>query len=820
MKESYPPVKFIKTFDKAILEKHLGFSFFKLNDYIKVKSISLKSIFEKNKLENVIIQINQENIYILETQRKNRINQYNIDVLKNEDMYKDNVFEFANAKLTYNKFDYDIKLRLKGDRIIHWGDKDTSSYKIDLKGVGRFKNLEEFSIQKPITRNYIYEYIFHKLLEINDLISLRYFFVNLFINDSDMGVYAIEEGFTSELIEKNKRRNGPIFGVDEGISSRGRGISYPLIKYDLYSEEFWLSNYPELASSAILKLNQLKDNKIEINEIFDLDKWASYFAIIDLVSGMHGIRSKSVKLYYNPVTNLFEPIGFDAHIIPNSYNNFLLLDFLDIESINCSSDCYDKNWIIKFLRKTNGEINDDFIKIYLDKLKIISSGDFLKKFEQNYKKQINFFNRQLYKDNSKKNLFSYKGIGLYIYDDNYLNDRSLFIRNRLKKTNEIGKTQHSLNNDYIVFDNLGFHFFKQLNVQCAGLPLKKFFLTNRDSLNFKYNKNCNYFIGNSKLDLYENIFVYNKNPSKIEEDHRYNILENEKIILKNTEYFLTENIDLDRNYYLPKNNNLNIQEGVTIRFLKDVVFDSEGSIFFNGTKENPIIVESLDNEGSLILRNNIYKINYVNFKNLSFPKFKENILSGGINVINSNITINNSVIRNSNSEDAINIISSESLIKNLKMENIKSDALDIDFGVLNFENISCNNTINDCLDLSGSKVEGKNLEAINVFDKGISVGENTVSEINQVFLKNCRLGVAVKDGSELTLSNVKIENNEIDIAIFKKKEMYDEPKVNLKDLINFKKFKVYSSVDDKNLISNQNIKIQKLDNSYLNSLFY
>ena len=56
--------------------------------------------------------------------------------------------------------------------------------------------LEEFSVQKPITRNYIYEFIFHKLLEEEKLIALKYF-VNLSLNDTNQGIYAVEEGFSN-----------------------------------------------------------------------------------------------------------------------------------------------------------------------------------------------------------------------------------------------------------------------------------------------------------------------------------------------------------------------------------------------------------------------------------------------------------------------------------------------------------------------------------------------------------------------------------------------------------------------------------------------
>ena len=77
------------------------------------------------------------------------------------------------------------------------------SYKIDLIGDKRLWGLEEFAMQKPITRNYTYEYLFHQLLNHVGLTSIKYFFINLYINDQNLGVYAIEESFSKELIEGN-----------------------------------------------------------------------------------------------------------------------------------------------------------------------------------------------------------------------------------------------------------------------------------------------------------------------------------------------------------------------------------------------------------------------------------------------------------------------------------------------------------------------------------------------------------------------------------------------------------------------------------------
>ena len=284
MKSRFSPSMVLSEVNENIFDKYLGFNIYKIDDYIINNIYSIKYWFVQNKLENVSIIIDQENLYNLELQRKNKIN--------NE---KNISNEYSRGLLSLEDKEYKIKLRLKGDRALHWYDKETSSYKIDVRNGDTVWGMEEFSVQKPITRNYIYELIFHKLLKFSDLISLNYFFINLSMNDTNQGVYAVEEGFATELIERNKRRNGPIFGLEEK-----KGTTYPNVSYDLYSSEFWISNYYGLTSSAFSKLNQLKDQETSVNEIFDLEKWATYFAIIDLTSSLHGALSKSVKLYFNP----------------------------------------------------------------------------------------------------------------------------------------------------------------------------------------------------------------------------------------------------------------------------------------------------------------------------------------------------------------------------------------------------------------------------------------------------------------------------------------------------------------------------------------
>ena len=121
----------------------------------------------------------------------------------------------------------------------------------------------------------------------------------------------------------------------------------------------------------------------------------------------------------------FEPIGFDGHYNPNLFQDFLILDFLDSKNKNCSYICDEREWYLRFLE------NDKFKDLYLQKLREISSLDLIEDFYEINKHKIDFYNDQFLSETSKKDRNLYKGLGLYIFDQNYLFERSDYIRTRL-----------------------------------------------------------------------------------------------------------------------------------------------------------------------------------------------------------------------------------------------------------------------------------------------------------------------------------------------------------------------------------------------------
>ncbi|MEL0309827.1 MAG: CotH kinase family protein, partial [Gammaproteobacteria bacterium] len=237
------------------------------------------------------------------------------------------------------------KVRAKGDRELHWEDITSMSFRVNLKGIDRFEGLEEFSIQRPIIRNYIWEYLTAEIFNENKLLTLKTIPIKFYVNGDYRGVYSLEEVPSKVTIESQKRKNGPIFGLDEEVGST---IDSVLDPYDVRE---WQATDILAYSSSVLYgefSNALEDEKFsEVN--FDMDEFAKYFALSDLFRSYHGTVPKSLKFYFNPVIGKFQPLLFDAHVGVGKFSNFLLLDFKTKERPNCDWICVHKNFYQGFL---------------------------------------------------------------------------------------------------------------------------------------------------------------------------------------------------------------------------------------------------------------------------------------------------------------------------------------------------------------------------------------------------------------------------------------------------------------------------------------
>ena len=188
----------------------------------------------------------------------------------------------------------------------------------------------------------------------------------------------------------------------------------------------------------------LKNNRTK-TDIFDEDKWARFFAITDLNYYEHARGVKSVKFFYNPVSGLFEPIGFDAHRMVPNYSPYIS-SWVDLTIKNsfesaliCKKNvtkCINSEptkggigdyFIYKFFFNDEGELNDNFFKKYQKYIFKITSKDFLDKFFDDRKHSLKKINSLIYDDYFFVDHNYFYGPGLYYFskEDIYLRAKNL-----------------------------------------------------------------------------------------------------------------------------------------------------------------------------------------------------------------------------------------------------------------------------------------------------------------------------------------------------------------------------------------------------------
>ena len=755
-------------------------------EYLYLPSIAIKAIKSNfYKLEKINLEIKFDNLLILENIRNNAI--------KKGILPSSNLNTKVNFKLLYNNKKYPGEIRLKGDRKVHFIDKEKSSYKIELDKGHYIFGASKFSLQKPRLRNYAHEWIFHEMAKDFNIIKIRYEFVELAINGESKKLYVLEEGFGKELIERNKRRNGPIFGLNEELS---RDTNNPV--FEIYNKKYWAKDENKaLVENASQKLRDFFDKKIPLEDIFDIEKWAAYFAIVDMTSTYHGALLKSVKLYYNPINGMFEPIPYDGHRLKPNYHKYnkeydhrLLIDIVDAP-IN-----YDESeglkWIKNFFYKTNGKLNSSFYNSYIKNLNIISSNEYGEKFlDQNLKKikEINshIYSNYFFYDNSRNYT-----VGLYYFLLSDFHHRSKIIQKKIqiiKKKIQVVKK----NNSKFLIKN----YYKNY-----GLLMADKFICNKDGKNtqIKVGKLLNNF-SNTNITLKENTglkcshvnFVDKMSDrsflikiDNINSDYKFQNIKNTDPNILNQYFFkkekqlllLSDEIQIKQDIYIPKGFKVIIQPGQKIILTNNAFIVSDSPWIIGGKQKKTIITGKKNNlGGGIIIRDNnkLSKIMNTKISYLNGYDIKSNsefLILGSVNFHQTNVLIDNVDFENIFSEDAINIVSSNFKIKNSNYKNISSDAIDIDFSSGTIKLVSFKDIRNDAMDFSGSNVEIYDSSFENVNDKLISAGEESNIKASKISAINSKSGIVSKDGSKVYSDDIFLDNVEIPFASYQKKPQY------------------------------------------------
>ena len=779
---------------------HLFFTKIYENLYSKIVS-------QTYDVEKIIIDINYKNFEKIRSSRE--------IALKNNLLRPKDV-KWSSAKLTYENKKNKIKIRLKGMLGDHWRHPYKWSFyvKIDDNNSSIF-NLRRFTLQPPETLNFIYEWLYMKALKREGLIYHRTKFVELIVNGNKYGLYTLQERSMKELIENNKKREGPVINfsneerLDEHINIKNLG-------QNKISDYFWRSQIKPIQfkksykgtvqekylNQAITLLEMFRNKKLKVDEVFDIDQLSKIMAL-RAVFASYEFDVDDMKFYYNPVSNLLEPISKEVHTDSKKF----------ISGFNpwvFKSDKLRYPWQKSFLDL----LYDDeiFYEKYLSELNYYSKSEYISDLIQENQSEfdeikkilkINFPSKSLFVSKDFKDVSNFIQNTLKPIQKPYFN--LLKIKNNiieLKVTNTqilpIEITSLSSNGEYLKLQDKiyinGLNLNSQINqkiikINCYDLICNK---DNLDNLDINYRILGQKKINSSKIKFWNinsNLETFNYKSNEIN-----SLLEKYKSIKKVENNLIIDNQDwvIDDRIIIPKDHKLIIKNS-TINFSSNGQLVSFSPIFIYGSETNPVTISSTEensdkNNGNGILVINTKEesiLNYVVFKNLSAPALISGKgLLGSINFYEADVRIlNTKFYNNLIGDDYLNIIRSKFHIENSYFEKANSDSIDIDFSQGSIINSKFLMSNNDAIDFSGSDVILKDIHINGSGDKAISVGEGSVLTAKDILIENSNIGIASKDASTVKLENIKINKVNIALAAYIKKIEYGSPSIEARNII-------------------------------------
>ena len=713
---------------------------------------------------------------------------------------------YIPGELLYNNKVIPVKIRFKGDWTDHLkGDK--WSFRISILGDNSFNGLKSFSIQSPETRTFLDEWIMHKLFKQEDILTTRYEFINVKLNNKKLGLYVYEEHFEKQLLEANCRREGPIVKFDETGLWESRELKefhnirlpyfeaaevIPFKKKRIKKKPTLFKNF-ELATELMLKYKELDGN---LNEIFDLKKAAQYFALCDIGRVRHSMHWHNQRFYFNPISNSLEHIGFDCFAGFDEGENDVILGYTSNDKIENPMSFLNKQFF-------NSPI---FKKHYLDYLTKYSSEKFQQQIENNYKedylkllKALNkefesySFNLDRYKENAKlinQLLKEYSTINskFILHQDNYDHLDTLTTNYYFPSIGLKAKRNNRKNNLIVSLEN-----FHNKNMEIVGYAdkqnkttyFKKSFLIGRfgstnNSIECELDSFAEFIcfkIAGNPLDLCKiNSYQYksSRNFSIHNEKNATKRIPNDFSIDSSsfTISLSKGNYSIKNPVIIPENWKLVISSGANINFKNNSYLKSYSPVNFNGTASEPIFITN-GNITVLSNKNDTSYLSFVEFDSLQHYENSSHTLTGAVSIYNTTVTIDNCKFSNNFSEDALNVISSDFTLSNSLISNTFSDGFDGDFCTGKIENCVFQNCNNDGIDLSGSNTSINSCSILNIKDKAISGGESSTLTIQNCSIKAANIGVASKDASSVNISSTSIDQTQVCYAVFQKKSEYN-----------------------------------------------
>jgi len=712
-----------------------------------------------------------------------------------------------------------VELRLKGDWLDHLlGMKWSYRFKLDKEQL--WNGMRTLSVQNPLTRDFLNEWLLHQFCLAEDILAPRYGFIPLYFNDHSRGIYAWEEHFEKYLIESNNRREGPILKLNEDnfwkanlLTKRLKvpSLALPIIpsaqilpfKYKRTTKDSLLLKQFEIAQDLYY---QYKYAIKPASEIFDVEKLAKYMAMLDLFSTYHGINWHNQRFYYNPVLSKLEPIIFDnfsekgavryvdARIAGNTY---LSLQEIKPSTIMLANVFRDEAFTTSYIKWLQLYTEPVFIQKMLDRFESdITRYDSLLSIEfPDYKFSTDYIfeNAKLIREELpqfEKNLdqlhsspqTELKPEPIAYTSSRYAELTEGFVTAYTEFKTDSGNVimVENYHPEEIVLLGTSKKENRSRNLLYPETTVPAVSQSGPGTMTFISDNNARflYFMFRDDLESFTVPIRPWRSPGKLTplqgllarnaDNFRNYFVEEKKglLLLREGVYTISEDVVIPHGYQVV------FEEGTVLDLTRGAAFISYSSVDLRGSRDKAVIIKSSDgtaNAFTVLQAPDRSFVEYAIFDRLNTIQKDGWNLTGAVTFYESDVEFQHTSFQNNQCEDGLNIIRSEFLLNECSFTNTFGDALDVDFGSGKILHSSFKFLNNDAIDVSGSDIVVDHCEVDNSNDKGISGGENSRMLITNTRVSGSVVGMASKDLSELTIQNCEINDCRYGLLAFRKK---------------------------------------------------
>lgn len=739
--------------------------------YDDIKIEFERSITESSKNEefpNLELQINNLNFKKIKAKRKEA---------KKIGLLFSSKDDLVDANIKVDNKEYNCLTRLKGDLLDHLRS-DKWSFRIMLDGNELWRGMKVFSIHNSKARSHLAEWTMHQMMRNEGIISPKYDFMQFVLNGKNIGIYGYEQHFDNHFLTDNKKLIGPILRHnDEGYWDNVQG---KLKNYEwAESSQIELFNKENEGDPQFMKLfhyghsqlNDYLDGRKKADEVFDIDKMAKYYALMEIGHGLHAQLMTNIRFYVNPTTGLMEPIGYDffGDHMPNVTEDWRPIGQWENGEnvIERSRDGY------AYMRRLFGDLG--FYTLYMYHLEKYTSPDYLKNVQTRLEEQIHNRLDFIKTDPEYAN---------YTYDLKHQFRKAEYTRAKLYPMPNVGlKSYRSEDKSKVVLQ--GFHYFPLkiigykttkstvnlkspilINAYSPDSPVVSHYMTvsqkptmilyqtlGLDSI--FYHEINNNFPPEINIKTQQSIFTPISGHSDVKSTGVSHLVKAKRWII-------------NQPLIVEKGSVLEIPKGTQIEFKRYGSLTVKGKILALGTNDAPILFSGTKSSGQGVLltqSDTESQFSHCSFSNFGSYAVGAVSLPASVNIDRSNVSFTSCVWNNNDAEVDLILSNSEYQLTNSIFQNNAGDAIRSIFSsgvidVLQVKNYGGNGIIQ-----KGGRSEIKNMQVSKLLGWAIDLDLSAMSNITNLSINESSHALKVAGSSDLIINDYKSITNKRDIEV-------------------------------------------------------